>query len=810
MKRKLTYIVFALLSLLSFQSCKEEYEVFDELGISSHTLNIAQTPGETHIAVYSTGEWKVRLDTPVDWASLNKLSGEGMGDFVLSWSANYGIARSVKIIVSRGSRKETINVIQSGLVTNPFITLSADRFVLPRQKADFSLSVSTNIAFGLDQFKARAVYYGVGDKRDTLEVGSAEAGAWIKSCNFTEGLVEVSVSANESGEDRTADLVCYITDAAGMETKATLTVVQTAADPVFSISAESETVYSNAQDHIVPSSANNIWSLEGVSASSDAAWLSGLEVVEEGLRFTTAENTSGAERSALITVSWTSPEGLTAGDTFTVKQGYYKLLSFEDLRSRTPGVIHGNLLLEGFIVSDPDSPNVCSSVQTGQFAFDRTENDRTAYFESTDGKYGFCLKFNDASQNSVARWSKALLSLDGLTLERVLSPQRFTISGVKSSNITVEACDPSLVPQKSKTIAQLSDSDIYTYVSLQNVEILSKEGSYTNASEGYCLKDELNPLGTLQPRWDVAPLLCYDEAGDAINILTNAAAPWRRTGNDVQWYSCLPQEAGTLSGIIVSDDVAPVRWGNLGKYQIRPMSAEEIDLNGESFSNTICEWNWNDGKEKITQDVGKGYFYKYDASTKFVNDYNNPYLPTEDLPNGYGNSNLKGLVAGAAISLTQVWWDYEKDEGKYFDVEFSTAGLSGTSLIFGIVWGHGLGDTKTVCAPSHWKVLYSTDGGNTFADLASADIVRQRSCAWWTTTSQDAAPGYTEHLFKLPSSCFGRSKVRVRLQVADLVTDIVPLTSATAWRQALGLEKGFLTATDEGPVRIGTITVRYN
>ena len=50
----------------------------------------------------------------------------------------------------------------------------------------------------------------------------------------------------------------------------------------------------------------------------------------------------------------------------------------------------------------------------------------------------------------------------------------------------------------------------------------------------------------------------------------------------------------------------------------------------------------------------------------------------------------------------------------------------------------------------------------------------------------------------------------VRLQAADDVTDIAPFTSPTAWKQALGIEHGTLSSEDSGPVRIGTITVRYN
>ncbi|MBR1872093.1 MAG: BACON domain-containing protein [Bacteroidales bacterium] len=810
MKHKLSYILIAALSLIGAAACQKEFEIFDELAVSSHTLNIAQTPGETHIAVYSTGAWEVALDSNVDWAGLNKLSGEGLGDFVLCWSANYGAARSIDILVTRGSLSERIHVIQAGAITSPYITLGKSKVVLPRQKTDYIVSMTTNLGFSVENFRAKAIYRNEKVPADTVELAGTPSKGWISACRILDDHIEFSIEDNSSGEDRGADLVCYTTDASGVETHAILSLVQSASGPVFKLSEEAGDYFANARSCTIPAEENNIWSLEDVEVSSGADWIVDMAILEEGLHFATSENTSGSSRSADVTVTWKSAGGTAASAVYKVRQTAEKLLSFQELRAKVPGTLHGKDLIEGFIVSDPTSPNVCSSPQTGQFDFDRTENGRTAYIESTDASYGLCLKFTDASENTVPRWSKVRVSLDGLTLERQTNPMRFTLRGLTSDKITITD-DGTPLPEKTRTIAQLSDADIFTYTSLQRVEIMCKDGCYTNASEGYCLQDELNPLGATAPRWDAAPLLCSDENGDVIYMLTNAASPWRRTGRDVSWYSCLPQGAGTLGGVVVYDEVVPVRWGNLGKYQIRPMGGEDIDLEGPGFSNTICEWNWNDSVEKLTPDEGKGTLNKYDAATKFVQDYNNPYLPTEDTPNGNGTVNLKGLVAGGAICLTQKWWDSELNEGKYFDVEFSTAGLSGSNLVFGIVWGHGLGSSSTVNGPSHWNVLYSTDGV-TFSPVSSDPVIKQRSCAWWSSpqTSQDCTPGYTEHLVKLPASCFGKSKVTVRLQVADTVSDIAPSTSASTWRQALGIEKGFLGTTGDGPVRIGTITVRFN
>ena len=794
--KNLKYIAFAFAAMVCL-GCERPYEIVDELGVSSHTLNISQTPGNTHIAVYSTGAWSIALDRHVDWASINKLSGEGLGDFVLSWSANYGIARSIDILVSKEGRTETIHVIQAGLVESPFITLGSGKVVCPLQSHTFRIPMNSNLGNAVEDIGWRASY-------------SGNSSSWISSCEIGSDYIQFTVDGNGTGEDREALLTVYLTSVTGTETFASVSVQQSASNPEIVLEAAEGNYYANGSSYLVPATENNIWSLEDVNFSASETWINGLSLDEEGLRFHADENTTGKARDAVITVSYSASGAPEASAAYTVHQEVSKLLSFQDLRNRVPGIIRGSILLEGVIVSDYESPNLCSSPQTGRFAYDREENYRTAYLESTDGTYGVCLKYESKSENVIPSGSRVLMSLDGVLLERASSPMRYTLRGITKGNF-IEVEEGFGVPQKIKPVGQLTDADIYTYVTLPQVEVMSKDGCYTNASEGYALVDEINPFcGTEQPRWDVAPLLCSDVNGDAIFMLTNAACPWRRTGLDVEWGSVVPQGSGNLSGIVVSDDVAPVRWGKLGKYQIRPMSEDAIALDQPSFSIPICEWTWNDNIQTDERWAGdKGTLKWIGAKTEFTWDYNNTLLPLDDEANGYDTVLQKGLVKNGARSLTQCWWDFELNTGKYFDVEFSTQGRTGSNIVFGIVWGHGKGTNNTdtsVSAPSHWKVLYSTDGNN-FSELT---ILTQRTCAWWDQTLQDSTPGYTEHLVKLPSSCFDKKKVVVRLQAADLVTDIAAKATDSNWRTALGIEKGTINKNSTGTVRIGSIIVRYN
>lgn len=154
-------------------------------------------------------------------------------------------------------------------------------------------------------------------------------------------------------------------------------------------------------------------------------------------------------------------------------------------------------------------------------------------------------------------------------------------------------------------------------MSVTNLEIMCKDGAYTNCTDGYSFKDNINPIGTATaPRWDVAPLMCYDNTGRTIYMLTNTAAPWRRfsSGRDLDFNSVVPQGSGTFRGIVVADDVAPIRFGDLGRYQLRAMTAEEIALTDEPFSKTVVEWNWNDRKTDLIPEIGEGEINKYGAT----------------------------------------------------------------------------------------------------------------------------------------------------------------------------------------------------
>lgn len=515
------------------------------------------------------------------------------------------------------------------------------------------------------------------------------------------------------------------------------------------------------------------------------------------LNYTVAANTSGSVRKAEITLYTPSIDGVTASATQTVTQT--ESVSFEEVRAMTPGTLTSLKYIEGYVVSDPDSPNVCSSPQTGRWAYDRSQNDKTVYIESEDGVYGFRLEFDEEEDNTLERFSMARIAIGGATLTKNDDPEYYILSGLTADNIIgSDEPDESAIPVKTRKISELTDDDIFTLVTVTDLEIMDKEGSYTNWRDAlYTYQDDVNPNGSSSAaRWDVAPLLMYDKYGDSIFMLTNAACPWRRDGTDatsLDWGSVVKQGSGSFTGIVDSDDIVTNRYGDCGRYQLRAMSEDDIALDDEPFSTTIVEWTWNDQVSDLTPEYGTGTF--------------EPYLTSYSTYYDYNNTCLDGLAANCCIYFTQCWWDFDNEVGKYMDISFSTANISGTNLFLGLSWGHN----PEAISPSHWNLLYSTDGEN-FSEVNEGDILKKRAFFIWYT-AQDHAPGFTEIFRTLPSDCFGQDNVTLRLQVADTVADSNEYDGASSndWTEDLVVERSELVeGSTYSRTMFGMITVRYN
>lgn len=101
-------------SLLCICSCQQKAEFDNPLGLLTETTLLSSEAGSTPILVYSNTQWKVSLTENVDWAGIDRLSGDGMGQVKFNYAENYGPERSVGVAFEAGAVRDTVYMIQAG------------------------------------------------------------------------------------------------------------------------------------------------------------------------------------------------------------------------------------------------------------------------------------------------------------------------------------------------------------------------------------------------------------------------------------------------------------------------------------------------------------------------------------------------------------------------------------------------------------------------------------------------------------------------------------------------------------------------
>ena len=855
------FVTFVTLTM-TLTGCYKNYEMDLPLAVTSRDLSISKEAGSTHVLVYSDGEWTARLTRPVKWASIDRQKGFGNHEIVFSYSANYGISRKIGVVFQKGALADTVVFTQEGSISSAQLAFKSGAMSLVRSAADVYAPITTNLQYALADIYAEVTYFdenglanepvkvemtrqdedgeeiegeeGEGEEVEPEEPVANPVDPWISDFVLTKNGLAFKVLANEAEFPRTAEIKLFIENAEGDVTSTVCSLSQGLADPMFTLEAASGQYSGLSQAVVVPTTDNNMaayapyFEKEVVYAQEVAEgeeWITGLNITAEGLAFNLKMNEGDTPRQATINLSYTDAVGNAVSASYKVIQAIYpKAMEFSALRALTPGEITAAGYIEGYIVGDINSKNNAGNEfdfnVEGKFnQYDRTVNDKTNYIESKDGQYGIRLVFDVASDNTLPRYTAVKIAIEGLTLVKNNSPEYYTLTGVTAAHLLeVGAADQFKVPAKEKTIAQLTDNDIFTMCTIKGLEIMCKDGAYTNNHEGYTWKDgTINKIGAgSDSRLDQASLLMYDRSGDRIMMLTNILTPWRRDGADVAFHTVVPQGSGNFKGIVVHDETAEIDLGAeyMGRYQLRAMVEEDIDLDAEAaFTTTIVEWNWNDGVNKLTPDIGSGSINHSGSSASAYYDFNNTYIPVSGTDkNGVpgkpmnGDTGTKGMVKQAAQRFYNVW----QNAGKVFEVSFSTAGISGSNLMFGMTWMSGNLALTNAQVPYSWEMSYSIDGKATFKKV---DDVFCRTTGVYSGCPIDASPQYSELLRKLPAECFGKENVVVRLAPkAGSKTANKTVSNATNFKTNYCQGTGELTEKTNSNQRlcIGTITVRYN
>lgn len=476
--------------------------------------------------------------------------------------------------------------------------------------------------------------------------------------------------------------------------------------------------------------------------------------------------------------------------------------SFEDLRNKvgnkTSVILSQGTEIEGVVISDYKSFNMETASQISAQTLDLGLNFRTAYVQNMEGTLGFRVVFNSVYDNRIPRFSRIKIDLGGAVLTKETNPERYTISNIVGAFVQVLEENVAVQP-KVRHIADLTDQDLYTFVTLADVEFMSKEGAYTNVHEKKVMRTYLNSFKThADGPIDGSGLLLKDNQGDDIFMPVNTKCTWRRDGDRV------PQGVGSVDGVLVHTVLR--RYGDIGRYAIRPASKVDIKIPMESSSSyeTIVEWNWdrnydvalnfeNHGlqewvfgeafeADRVLPDYGKGFLSTTAvAKMRLDNEHNSRCVQD-------GNDAGAGSREWAVLRLnsdTRDWYLFNGEKvvgANAVVVETSTVGFEGRGVSFEFTFGAGNCSANLSWGfPGEWQVAYSVDGRN-FIPVQKTFYLRP---LWYNPANikelggvrelcYDAAPGLAECRVTLPAFLLGKEKVYFRIYPSSDKLTILP------------------------------------
>lgn len=796
-----TGILPLVTALLLLTGCEMDSDMNLPLNVDSNKYTLTSDAGSTQVRIYSTGEWSVRLSEDVEWASINRLNGSGNTPVLFKYGANYGVPRTVDIIFTRGGLEQAVRMTQEG--EDPILSLEESRIEIFSNPWDLRIGLDNNLREDYKQIRDTIVYSVIPDEDDDETPEPDEE--WIENLAVGTDAVTFSTLKNNSPRKRQAAITLTYIDAKEKKHAVTLTVTQATEEACMTFTPYRAKTTRKATT-IKAELKHNLGSLLGkvvctpTYEGASADWIENITLEDKVLSFDVKENDSEGPRSASIAFSLPGTAGeLTPAAPFVVEQTYeadYRTL----IKGESGQVVINNpeASFEGIVISDKDNANVETTPNTARNATDYTVNAKTAYVQMLDGSYGYRLQFDAADDNTLKRYSQVKISLNGVTLTKEADPERYTLSGLTAANIVSQTPGTaSDLIRKEKSIGQLTDEDIYTYVSLREVEFALPDGSYTNVNEGY--------FGTANHTSCVPRTLC-DKDGSAISMLVNNKTPWRRDG------SGMPKGKGTLSGVIVHD-LQPrygyTNEGYIGRYSVRVLEKEEIDLAAsESSSNrqTLVEWNWNNAEVRtnadgtIAPDRGNGSLWCTDPAAKYLldNEYN-------------GLTTSAGLNGKNALKFENTyWWDFAENTGYAVALKFSTEG-AGANLSLNFTNSQGNAGGTSIYGPVYWQVEYSTDGVN-FTVLPESGFCCRPFVYWQGAGGKDlsycAVPGYADRVFILPDAL--RNRPEVTLLIKARSTQCIASNTATVDQGDTGTITSDMAANKRSPMRFGTIAVKSN
>ena len=675
--KRINNLILALAGLFAV-ACADTFEERYDLAVNTDRYSVTAEAGKLPVTVYCSGAWTAQLTAESAWATLDRTAGSGITTIRLNYADNPGLTRSVGVVLRGSGLEKTVTVVQKAGITAPELIFLSKDLAFANGAYKGTAAFETNLPDELLRDVVPAVTY------------AAEGDAWISDVVYhaddaeageTEiplarrGLITFATAANATGEPRTATVGFSVTDADGNVFGDSFTVTQSADEARITLADDVAPIEGGRRAVAFSTNLGALLAEMKVEVTyadpTVADFISDVELGAGELTYAITANEGVEKRYATITVSCADLAGGVVSASSNITQrvtAQPREVSSADLRalftaedkSYASDEDHIDYLLCR-VIGDAGNPNMDQNLNTGPNSITTDENDCTNYVQSLDGRYGFRLRFDTPEDNVLARGTRLSLSLSGTVLTREENPERYTISSLVGENM-VESAAGEAIPVKQRRISELTDDDVYTFVSLENTEFLFKEGSYANVYENYSLSSDVNASQTgNNNRMDGWASLLMDDAGNSIYAPVNMLCLWRRSGQGV------PQGTGTTHGIVVHNELP--RYGNVGRYQIRVLDESGFGMEwaGESAYTEFAEWDGNPHKYSF------GTYAKFNS--RYAYNRLESITPSDDISSGKTVPNAELFCENHVETTAAEAWPIA-GTGNYNNPEVGSLGTS--------------------------------------------------------------------------------------------------------------------------------------
>lgn len=340
------YNSILLVIVLIAISCQHKYrETWEGLRFDSTEYSISHDAEKIAITIWCTGPWTAKLLEGSDWLNLVETSGNGTSTLHCTFDKNLGLSRRGVLVVEGCGMSQEITLTHKAGIALPQIVMLSGSMTLPAGSYKIEGAFGTNIP---NQYLSSSnIYFDFGteqpwitdgvmlEKEDTLQKSSIPNGR-KKFFNST-------VAANH-GSRHEAKIIIAMRDAARMEYKDSMTVIQTDEAPYIANPSPDMLNQPGGKREVLLSTnltavvSDFTLTVEYPEGQTTADFISDCKMDGRKLSYTVAPNMAAGKRYAAILISYTDVAGTRTTARLQIEQtdtpesfDNYEIKSLENL-----------------------------------------------------------------------------------------------------------------------------------------------------------------------------------------------------------------------------------------------------------------------------------------------------------------------------------------------------------------------------------------------------------------------------------------------------------------------------------------------